>query len=476
MKPTYEQLAALLAEKDKELAKQDKRLADQDEKLADQDELIKKLLERVAHLESRLNKNSKNSSKPPSSDQKPNRFPSKKKENRPYHPGASRQLLPANAVNSREERKIEVCSKCGSSMIPTGKVSSWQQIELPEIKPLVHQIDLHTCRCPNCCRKETPKFKEKEQHLMGPRLEALVNLCLGQFRQGHRVVREFISILVPGLKLSQGLISKVKARAARSLDKAYKGITDHIFQRNEAIHIDATGWRHQSKNTVAIVIRAGNFIRFALTDRQNGDTLVDLMENKKICHLVSDRGLAASKIDAKVRQYCLTHLLRNIQGLAEHRSTNLLHTAKLGEIYDALQALFKDKHRLNRKEISLSTWRQYGYATWVFMEQKLEEILLRNPGENLRRACNRMLKGWHHFKTYLRNQDYPMTNNPAEEALRNLVISRKLCFGSRSSYGRRWREVIQSCVETLRRQGRSVWDFLTEVINSSRLETPYPSI
>ncbi|MEX0962401.1 MAG: DUF6444 domain-containing protein [Simkaniaceae bacterium] len=83
MKPSYEQLEARVAEQDK---------------------LIKQLLERIAHLEDQINKNSKNSSKPPSTDQKPNHRSEKKRKNNSYHPGASRQLLPANAVTSREIR------------------------------------------------------------------------------------------------------------------------------------------------------------------------------------------------------------------------------------------------------------------------------------------------------------------------------------------------------------------------------------
>lgn len=455
MKPTYEELETRIAE---------------------QAQLIKQLLERIAKLEDQLNKNSKNSSKPPSTDQKSSRSSDKKKERRSYHPGASRQLLPETAVTSRETRTVKQCSRCGSSMISTGKVLSWQQIELPEIKPLVHQIDLHTCQCQNCQREETPQLQEREQFLMGPRLEAFINLCLGQFRQGHRSVREFVSMLIPGVNLSQGLISKVKARAARSLDTAYHSIANDILQRNEAIHIDATGWRHHAKNEHAIVIRSGNLIRFALIPRQNGDALSKLMKGKKIMHLVSDRGLAISKIDARIHQYCLAHLLRNICGLAEHPTTTLANAQNLGEVYDALQQLFKDKHRLNRGEISLSTWRQYGYATWGFMEEKIEEILSSGPGKKLRRACERMLKDWEHFKVYLRDKDYPMTNNPAEEALRNLVITRKLCFGSRSGYGRQWRASIQSCIETLRRQGRSIWDFLASALTSARLGLQCPAI
>ena len=483
MKPTYEQLEAkvaeqeqLLSKQEQLLSKQEQHLAEQEQHLAKQAKLIKQLLERVANLEDQLNKNSKNSSKPPSSDQKPSQGSGKKEERRPYHPGASRKLLSESAVTSRELRKVEQCSRCGSSMAPTGKVSSWQQVDLPEIKPLVHQIDLHTCRCTCCQYEETPRLKEQEQYLMGSRLEALVNLCLGQFRQGHRVVREFLSTLVPGLDLSQGLISKVKARAARSLDSAYQSICDAIVEKHEAIHIDATGWRHHAKNEHAIVIRSGNLIRFALIPRQNGDALVELMKGRKVLHLVSDRGLAASKIHKKIHQYCLAHLLRNICGLAEHPSTSVVQAGLLGEIYDALQLLFRDKHRLERGEITISTWRQYGYATWGFMEEKIEEILSSKPRDKLKRACRRMLKDWGHFKVYLRNKTFPMTNNPAEEALRNLVITRKLCFGSRSEYGKQWRASMQSCIETLRRQGLSVWDFLTKTLRSVRNGSPCPAV
>lgn len=455
MKPTYEEL---------------------EKKIEEQDKLIKELRELVSNLQDQIGKNSKNSSKPPSSDQKPNLSSDQKKNQPSYHPGASRQLLPESAVTSRDIRKVEKCSQCGSSMIPTGAVSCWQQVELPEIKPLVNQIELHTCRCSHCQLEQTPLLEEDEKLLMGPRLEAFVNLCLGQFRQGHRTVREFVSILVPGLKLSQGLISKVKARAARSLDKAYQSLTDDIMQQEGATHVDATGWRHQAKNEHAIVIRNGNLIQFALVPRQNGDTLAEVMKGKTVKHLVSDRGLAASKINVNVHQYCLAHLIRNICGLAENPSTTFNNAERLGVIHDALQMLFTDKHRLNREEIAISTWRKYGYAIWGFIEEKIEEILTCAPGKKLERACKRMLRDWSHFTVYLRDKDCPMTNNPAEEALRNLVITRKLCFGSRSSYGRQWRASIQSCIETLRRQGRSIWDFLTATLRAARQGDPCPTI
>lgn len=69
-----------------------------------------------------------------------------------------------------------------------------------------------------------------------------------------------------------------------------------------------------------------------------------------------------------------------------------------------------------------------------------------------------------------------MTNNPAEEALRSLVIARKLCFGSRSDYGRSWRAEIQSCIATLQKQKSSILDFISDAIRAYRYANYAPDI
>ena len=217
-------------------------------------------------------------------------------------------------------------------------------------------------------------------------------------------------------------------------------------------------------------------VTFQLIPKQNGTTISELFEGRKISHLVSDRGLAAQKLTIKIHQYCLTHLLRNVLGLAEHSATTIEEAEKLGQVYDGIQELFHIKHRLDRAEISGSTWRQYSYASWRHIKDTIYCILDSEPTAKVKRFCRRMLKDWERFKAYLRSRDAPMTNNPAEESLRNLVIARKLCFGSRSVYGRDWRASMHSCIESLRRSGSSMLDFLTEVIRSARLGEVCPDV
>lgn len=447
MKPTYEQL----------------------------EQIILELRAEIEKLKARLNKNSKNSSKPPSSDQKANspRDPEPLKRG-PYHPGVNRQLLPPYMVTSREIRGLDKCPRCQSQMERTGESVKWQQVDLPAIKPLVHEIELVTCKCTKCSLVETPQLEGTEIFLMGPRLEGFVNLLMAQFRHSHQAVRQFIKLLIPGLHLSQGLISKAKRRGANAFDQAAAKLTEEILASLGPKFVDATGWRHRGQNWNALIVRSPTLIRYFLIEKQNGASLAEIL--KQGPHfLVSDRGLATQEISLHHLQYCLAHFLRNLRGLAENPEIRLEETQILGEIHETLQELFHEKNRYQRNEISQSTLRQYGYQKWAWMRQAFEGLLNSSSYRVVKRFCKRALSDWRNFMVYLA-QDGPMTNNLAEEGLRNLVIARKLCFGSRSGYGLRWREAIQSCVETLKRQGKSVLDFFAETIQAFRAGIPCPNI
>jgi hypothetical protein len=463
---TYDQLL----EENHQLRLENKALREEISKLH---QLVKELKDQIDDSLAKLGKNSKNSSKSPSSDQKPNLPVVSKKEHRPYHPGTGHQLLPEGDVTTRETRIIRQCPRCSSSMAITGEIQKWQQVEMTPLKVSVHQIELVTTQCPCCKLRVRPQIFPHETFLLAPRLEALVNLLLGQYRQGHRLVRSIITALFPSLHLSQGLISKIKRRTAAALESSYEELLEAITSSKSPLHADATSWRHEGHNECAIVLRSEAGVAFAITPNQNQQTIASLIR-RKIELLVQDRGLASSSVLAKYKQYCLTHLLRNIQGLAEHPAITNEESQNLGELYDEFKALFEDKYRLIRGEISESSWRQYGHQRFNHIREMLEESCVQ--GKRLRRFCRRILNGLKHFRTYLKNPSFPMTNNPGEEALRNLVIARKLCFGTRSGYGKKWRMAIHSCIETLHRKGSSVLEFITETISAYRQKQKTPSL
>lgn len=77
--------------------------------------------------------------------------------------------------------------------------------------------------------------------------------------------------------------------------------------------------------------------------------------------------------------------------------------------------------------------------------------------ETLQKRLRRYHNEWLTFLIY---PDVSPTNNLAEQALRALVILRKVSFGSRTRAGAKRMGTLMTVIETAKRQGKSVLKFL----------------
>ena len=135
MKPTYEQLESTLHQTRVELEQTKVELEQTKAELAKAMELLKVAFEEIAKLKEQLNLNSKNSSKPPSTDRKGNTRPDAQRKGRKGRKGRARPSYPAERVNTHISCTRENCPHCGSNAI---KLSGQppeilQQAELPEV-------------------------------------------------------------------------------------------------------------------------------------------------------------------------------------------------------------------------------------------------------------------------------------------------------------------------------------------------------
>jgi len=78
--------------------------------------------------------------------------------------------------------------------------------------------------------------------------------------------------------------------------------------------------------------------------------------------------------------------------------------------------------------------------------------------------------------TFARVEGIEPTNNHAERMLRPGVIWRKKCFGSHSDGGCRYAERMMTAVRTLRLNGRSVMQYLSDTLHAHRHGNPLPSL
>ena len=87
--------------------------------------------------------------------------------------------------------------------------------------------------------------------------------------------------------------------------------------------------------------------------------------------------------------------------------------------------------------------------------------------EDLAALCQKLLlDDFEKLWVFLRFSDAEPSNNLAERDLRRIVLWRKKSYGTRSTRGQAYVEIISGVAATCRRQGRKVLDFLVQAVES----------
>lgn len=308
MKPTYEELEAKL----------DKTL-----------NLLKLALERITVLEERLKKNSKNSSKSPSSDQKGN-SPDKDQEPKKNRPGVSRKLLSPDQIDNFHICKLESCPCCGSTeLVDKDQPLVLQQVELPEVKAVATQFNCTKYACASCGEESFASLPNGiPNSVFGPRLMALIAALTGVFHLAKRDAMQLVRDLY-GVTISEGSIINIEERVATALDKAYERIHRHVMNSILPKHFDETSWRDRGKTHWGWVASTSNATCFRIDANRSKEAFQRFAGSLGQAPIVTDRYSAYTDL-TQPHQYCLAHLIRDFRKYSERKGLD-------GEIGNSLE-------------------------------------------------------------------------------------------------------------------------------------------
>lgn len=218
--PTIEELLVVVGELQKEVA----------ELRAEN----KRLRARVAELEAQVKTNSRNSSKPPSSDGLSKPAPKSlrgksrlKRGGQPGHPGRTlQQVARPDEVIVHEPGR---CAGCGADAASGRRIGieRRQVFDLPpcQIRVVEHQLVTRRCACgAKMTAPAPPSVTAPVQY--GPRVLALiVYLYVGQFLSKQRTAQALGELF--GLPVSEGTVAAATARAGGDLN----GFLDLVRER-----------------------------------------------------------------------------------------------------------------------------------------------------------------------------------------------------------------------------------------------------
>jgi transposase len=239
---------------DKDIIVEQQKIIDEQEKVIEDLTSKNQCLEnKVKELEDRLNKNSSNSSKPPSTDglkKKPtnNRESSDKKTGgQEGHEGVTllKAENPDEVINIQSS---EVCN-CGCNLSNVEGIRKTRQIH--DIIPAKLRVTEYVCdekTCPDCGKVHKPEFPSNVTQPVeyGNTLKALVTyFSMYQLLPLDRTV-EAIEAMT-GIKISQGTVVNMNERLFHKVEKPVTTIKERVIE-SDVVHFDETGVRNRGKN------------------------------------------------------------------------------------------------------------------------------------------------------------------------------------------------------------------------------------
>jgi transposase len=432
----------------------------------------------VRDLQARLQLNSTNSSKPPSSDpiglkRKPPTPPSKRRRGgQPGHRKAFRALVPPEKLRSSQDCKPSACRRCGHALFGEDSHPLIHQVaELPRIEPIVDEYRVHRLSCPDCGETTCGTLPEGVPTVSyGPYLQATLATLAGAYRLSKRQIRQLAADLF-GLSISTGMISKLERNAAGALEAPYNELAGAVHTA-EVIHVDETSWRQERGKAWLWATVAGLVTVFTIARNRNARVARAVLGTQENSIAVTDRLGSYDWIVGANRQICWSHLRRDFQAMIDRGGAAEAIGKKLLGLSDRL---FRWWHRLEAEKVD---WGQFRTAmTRLRREVKAAlEDGARCACPRTRGTCAEIRRVEESLWTFARVAGVPPTNNTAERAVRHAVIWRRISGGTDSAKGSRFVERMLTVVATCRQQGRNVLDYLRSCFEAARRGQAIPSL
>lgn len=414
--------------------------------------LVFQLLKRIEDLEARLNQDSSNSSRPPSSDS-------------PYKKGSSDKTEKKSKVKSRKGRKgyrfqmldptetrniLPKPCACGCDQFCDLKpYYTHQHIELPAIVMKIIHFVLYSGKCHQCGKINKGHVPGEFEAGFGPRLSAFIVELAGIAGNSRDMVQRFCTSVLR-TPISLGAIQKVIDRASKAIEPHYEACGDKA-RTSEVNHIDETPWFKGGKLNWLWVMTNPVVAFFMIHTNRSREAFEKLIG--AWCGILISDDYRIYQNWVNKRQTCLAHLIRTADGLAQRGIPELASCGKWAK--KELERLV----RMAKAPPTIGEWRAF-FARFCHLI-----ALYRNSESEAGTFVRRLEDEMDALFLFLTEEGVEPTNNFGERTIRFAVLWRKRSQGTKSEKGNRWVERILSLRQTCRLHGKSTFDVLVDAMN-----------
>jgi transposase len=437
--------------------------------------LILQLCARVSELEAQLAKNSRNSSKPPSSDGYGKPQPKSRREKsgrrsggQPGHAGSTLKL-----VEQPDQTVVCGAGVCACGCDLTGcaavEVERRQVFELPVMKLHVTEYQAPIKVCPQCGGQVKAAFPTAVSQPVqyGPRAQAAMTYLSQYQLLPYERLQELLHDVFQ-MDVSQGTLDNVLKRGYEKLAGFEEQVKERIRDSRVA-HFDETGMRVVKDLHWLHVASTPEFTAYHI-DAQRGQPAMEAMGI-----LPGFTGTAVHDSWTSYYAYECEHALCNAHHLRElifaHEEHGQQWAARLKAcLLEANEEITTAKTR-GATELPARRLQYFSDRYSRILREGREELPLlpARPAGQRGRAKQHKVKNLHdrlrdrktEVLAFLYDFSIPFTNNQGEQDVRMMKVKQKISGCFRSFDGARIFARIRGCFSTVKKQGHNTLQAMT---------------
>ena len=437
---------------------------------------------RVRHLEEQLAKNSRNSSKPPSTDgfKKPSPKSLRKKGQRksggqPGHTGHTLKM--AEKPDHTEIHPVEVCECCRRSLTdqPADSVEKRQVHDLPVLRLIVteHQAETKQCCCGHLNKATFPECVNAPVQYGAGVKAAAVYVKNYQYLPYERACELLADLL--GCPLSEGTLANIISQCDDLTENPVAQIKEMI-ERASVAHFDETGSRVEAKLW---------WLHSASTENA---TYYDI-HRKRGSEAIDDIGILSDFTGRAIHDFwkpyfgysclhglCNAHHLRELifvheqhqQDWADHMIDCLL------DIKNAVDQAKQTTDHLDKKQIQTfeAHYQQvldegYGQNPLLPLPLNAKKKRGRRKKSKPRNLLERLDVHRKEALAFMYDFNVPFDNNQAERDIRMMKVQQKISGTFRTEDGAKAFCRIRSYISTARKNAVGAMDALTRLFSGN---------
>ena len=439
---------------------------------------VLKLEERVRDLENRLNKNSSNSSKPPSSDGLSKKTKSLREQSgkKPGgQPGREGKTL--NQVANPDHVVIyspNNCENCSANLLGVKAVSLEKRqvfdLPKPQMEVTEHRAEAKVCDCCGHRTKATFPTNVAAPVQYGVRIQALAVYFDNQhFIPADRLCQLFEDVF--GVFISPGTCSNIDKKLFHQLAIFEASLKAHLIA-GKILHLDETGMRCCKKLHWVHVASSNTATFYGIHQRRGQEAMNEIDILPQFCGVgIHDHWVPYFSFVQMKHGLCNAHHLRELTYIHEQEKEDWAFKMK-----DHLLSAKKHVDTAGGNHLCSETIKKIetDYAKIVveglryhanLPKKNLDESSRKNtPGMNLLvRFTNKI----NETLAFIHDPQVPFTNNQAEQDVRMVKVRQKISGCFRTLEGGAIFCRIRSYISTSRKQGWKVWDALTEALQGN---------